>query len=257
MRIVSRRCYATHMVLLFTIVACGRPELDVASTDSTVGSEAIDTGEDVDTQDSGGSFDTSENGAGFRGLIVPLYAAQCESCHGYWGSSDEPDDLWEHMVERTEHRLIIAGDPSQSMFYTKMLPTSDVDFPSGNRMPLQSGSVSASEVTALGDWIDAGAEASGFDVYTDIHNDQGYHCRSCHENFGTASSAEMYELFLSQEVGGVTLLVPGDAGSSLIYQKVAGGTQVVGEAMPLNHSFATEEVLGAIADWVLDGAPND
>ena len=98
-----------------------------------------------------------------------------------------------------------------------MLSSEDPDAAQGERMPLQAPAVSSEQLDALEEWIDAGAEPSGFEVYTSIHHDYDYRCQTCHEHFGAASAEEMYEVFVATEVQGWALLEPGSASQSLIF----------------------------------------
>jgi hypothetical protein len=254
------------MSLFLLMLACGRPSseplLDSGAGESSTGSDqgtdsqgSNDSGGAEDTADSGG--DTAEPSNGFRDVVLPVYAERCEDCHGYWGSSEDPDALWTSLVEGEEQILIMAGEPAESLFYTKMLDTDHQDFPSGGRMPYQANSVSSDQVGALREWIASGADEDDFEIYTDIHETGQYKCKTCHSRFGAGSLDEMYTVFLETEVDGHSLLVPGDPDASLLYLKVAGGEVPVGVAMPLNYSFLGEAGLAAIEAWILRGAPND
>jgi hypothetical protein len=257
------------MSLFLFMLACGRPSpepvLDSgaasagsgeAATSGVDSQDTVDSGGGEDTADSGGG-DTAEPSSGFRGLILPLYAERCEDCHGYWGSSEEPDALWASLVEGEQHSLITAGDPAESMFYTKMLATDHADFPSGGRMPYQANSVSSNRLDALRDWISSGAEEDGFEAYTDIHDTGQYKCKSCHSYFGAGSETEMYAVLMAAEMEGYSMVVPGEPDSSLLYLKVSGGEPPVGEAMPLNYAFLDDDELAAVESWILSGAAND
>jgi hypothetical protein len=193
----------------------------------------------------------------FRNVVVPMFEEKCEDCHFYWGSSDDPDRLWSNMVESEEHDLVEAGDPSESMFYTKMLDTDHADFPEGSRMPLASLSVSFEKLETLAAWIEDGAKESGFEAYTEIHNEQRYHCFICHGYFGVSTESDLYDYFMETEVDGHPMLVPGEPESSLVYLKVAGGEVPVGEPMPLNRPYVEDSVLAEIKAWIKAGAEND
>ena len=257
------------MSFFLLMLACSRPSPEpIVDTDTGGAGEGEGATAGLDSQDSaepGGGEDTADSGGGdtgqashgFRGLILPLYAERCEDCHGYWGSSEDPDALWSSLVEGEQHSLIAAGDPAESMFYTKMLATDHEDFPSGRRMPYQANAVSTEKVDALREWIASGAAEDGFAAYTDIHETGQYKCKTCHSYFGAGSQSEMYAVLLDAEVEGHAVVVPGDPEASLLVSKVAGGDVPVGETMPLNYEFPTDEELSAVEAWILAGAPND
>jgi hypothetical protein len=247
------------MLLLVFALACDRPV--PVWTDSAAGHGSSEEGSEGSSgeeegEGSEGGEDTGSTGP-FRSVVVPLYAEKCEDCHSYWGSSDDPDGLWSGLLEGEEHDLVEAGDPSESMFYTKMLDTDHADFPSGSRMPLVSSSVSSEKLATLAAWIEDGAEESGFDAYTEIHNEQRYHCFNCHRYFGVSTDSELYDYFMETEVDGHPMLVPGEPESSLVYLKLAGGEVPVGEPMPLNRPYVEDSLLAEIEAWIEAGAEND
>ena len=196
-------------------------------------------------------------GVSFRAVVVPTYAQKCESCHGYWGSSDDPSALWDRFVQDGAQNLIQPGEPANSVFYTKMLSTDHPDFPSGKRMPYEAESVSSSELSRLSTWINDGALEEGFNAYTEIHEEFDYQCKNCHDYFGASSVNDMYETLLASEVDGMSLLVPGDANESLLYVKLAGGEQPFGETMPLYYGPIADADLGLIEQWIQAGAPDN
>lgn len=56
---------------------------------------------------------------------------------------------------------------------------------------------------------------------------------------------------------GKTRVVPGDPTSSLLVQKLRGGTVVCGGAMPVNADEITDVDLKRITDWISGGACNN
>ena len=58
----------------------------------------------------------------------------------------------------------------------------------------------------------------------------------------------------SAECGGSMLVVPGDPGGSLLYQKL-GETPPCGSRMPLAQDPLSEEEIGCVASWIQEMSP--
>ena len=245
---------AKHSWLFVLGLSCERPTASIPLESQDT--QGIESGT-METAIPDSGDDTGTIGVSFRAVLVPIYAQKCESCHDYWGSSGDPSALWERFVEDGAQNLIQPGDPANSVFYTKMLSTDHPDFPSGKRMPYEAESVSSSELSRLSTWINDGASEEGFNAYTEIHEEFDYQCKNCHDYFGASTVDDMYETLLASEVNGMLLLEPGDAEGSLVYVKLAGGTQPFGDSMPLHHGPISEAELDLIEQWIQDGAPDN
>lgn len=94
-------------------------------------------------------------------------------------------------------------------------------------------------------------------------------CFRCHRDGGEADLSGIalqvgeevaYELLVNQPSSldaTLTLVVPGDAESSLLYNKVAFGAPLTGARMPLREAPLSAESIGLIRDWIDQGALNN
>lgn len=91
-------------------------------------------------------------------------------------------------------------------------------------------------------------------------------CGSCHQPGGVGELAGLrmqltpstaYDDLIDQpsaQNAALTLVVPGDAEASLLYQKVASDRPPVGQRMPLFSGPLSSAELAAIRDWIDQGA---
>jgi len=92
------------------------------------------------------------------------------------------------------------------------------------------------------------------------------HCIVCHVTGGRADNegialklvaGESYALLVNQpsvQNAALTLVVPGDAATSLMFLKVSSDTPPVGATMPLVGARLSSADLGLIRDWIDQGA---
>lgn len=95
------------------------------------------------------------------------------------------------------------------------------------------------------------------------------HCTTCHRVGGQADIAGIplklvsdvaYDLLVGQpstQQADITLVVPGDASSSLLFLKVGSDAPPVGSTMPLFGARLSSADLGRIRDWINQGALNN
>jgi hypothetical protein len=90
-------------------------------------------------------------------------------------------------------------------------------------------------------------------------------CSVCHVEGGIADvqgipvrldQARAYDQIVNKPSvqGDFTLVVPGDAEASLVYQKIDAGIPPVGARMPLGGPFLDADSIEAIEDWINQGA---
>ncbi len=94
-------------------------------------------------------------------------------------------------------------------------------------------------------------------------------CTTCHRTGGVADvegirlklvAGESFDLLVDQpssQRSDLTLVVPGDAGASLLFLKVSSNSPPVGSTMPLVGARLSSTDLGLIRDWINQGALNN
>lgn len=94
-------------------------------------------------------------------------------------------------------------------------------------------------------------------------------CAKCHSEGGFAVTVGIPLLLTEGDAHGqlvnqpsvqdpaFTLVVPSDAATSLLYQKVSDDSPPVGSTMPLFSERLTSEELGLIRDWIEQGAQDN
>jgi len=95
------------------------------------------------------------------------------------------------------------------------------------------------------------------------------HCTTCHRVGGLAdlegialklTADRSFDLLVNQpstQQPDLTLVLPGDADASLLFQKVASASPPVGARMPLVGPPLSSDNLGLIRDWINQGAMNN
>ncbi len=95
------------------------------------------------------------------------------------------------------------------------------------------------------------------------------YCFRCHRDGGIADQSgvvfrageeEAYDLLVNRTSvldDGLTLVVPGDADASLLFDKVASDSPMIGDRMPLGGPFLAESQIARIRDWIEQGALNN
>lgn len=226
---------------------------EAAADDSAATTDSGGTDDSTSTDD---SDDTSSEPLGWSNLVFPLIQARCDDCHDYWGPESEL--AYQRLTETrgAEPALVIAGDAASSLFHQKLGPTP----PKGGQMPLQVPALSEAKIEAIRDWINDGApEDQLWTVFGELYKGAGS-CWNCHRSWGEAgpsNTSALQATLLSRSVGGYTLVVPGDAESSLLYLKLVPEKLPFGQSMPLSYSFVSDQELADIAAWIDAGAAFD
>ncbi len=101
---------------------------------------------------------------------------------------------------------------------------------------------------------------------TDIQPTFDANCTTCHRTGGLADIegirlklvvGESFDLLVNQpssQWSDLTLVVPGDAGVSLLFLKVSSNSPPVGTTMPLVGARLSSTDVGLIREWINQGA---
>lgn len=111
--------------------------------------------------------DNSPMGLSFAGDVLPIFTANCASCHQAGGEADMngiavrltsaeayATTVNQQSVQDPSWTIVKPGDSAQSLLYLKI---SQVNPPIGARMPRLRPPLSATQQQTIKDWIDGGA----------------------------------------------------------------------------------------------------
>jgi hypothetical protein len=176
-----------------------------------------------------------------------------------------------HKIAASTVATSVDGNPlAQKVAPTSLDPEID-----GSPMPITVPRVSADELMAMRTWIDGGAKdddhfraaiAPLFGDESTILSSPGK-CAYCHYT-GSPTGLDLTDVFnpetgavgvpAVQEAGGIRI-VPEDAYSSVLYVRSSAAIKPkdIGPVMPLRLIRLREEELGAISEWIAEGAKND
>ncbi len=222
-------------------------------------------------------------------VAAPVFASRCTACHRPGGNF--PDLTVDGLVQlpglasqqHPDRLLVDPGNPNGSLLIRRVLGTQSPD--EGGIMPA-AGEIPGNEQNALVAWVVAGAPTTcdapipdaspivppdaaplpdaalpvGAGPYCQVVPVLVSQCTACHRpggNFPDLTIAALPNVVNldSQAHAGRPLVVPGNAGGSLLYRKMAG-TQAADEGglMPPGHAVSAAQ-LSLVEDWIVAQAP--
>ena len=228
---------------------------DSAGDSDDTGDSAVDTADSgADTADSGA--DTADSGPSYYRDVWPVYRDVCGDCHWDWGGVASPDAVYDTLLNGTfADPFVIPGDRDASWLYDKIAHDSPAD--RKQRMPPATPLVDDVTLTALADWIDAGA--ANDDAWKGVFNNvwMNRHCHNCHEEWGQDPDTVLGNL-LSETSGGMPLVDPGNHANSYVYLKIAWDPPPdYGSQMPKTFAYLDADTIEAIGLWIDAGAPDN
>ena len=195
----------------------------------------------------------------FESLQADVLEPQCSSCHGP-GTLDAGLDVTSYT---SILNVVKAGSPSQSALYTEV---------SSGGMPAAGQPLSAGEVQAIADWINAGAPNGSFgrtptsppppmppptppppavasfkEVQTNIFNQS---CTGCHSGNSPSGGVNLttYALMMANAKH---VVIAGSSATSLVYTEIKSGNMPPGKTKV----SASDQTL--LANWIDQGAKNN
>ncbi len=249
-------------MLLLLSIACVADPADSAPEsvdpgDTASGADSADAADTGDTADTGDSADTAAGTPTFSRDVFPVYASTCGDCHRDWGGPEDPDRVYEELLDATRlpQPIVVAGDRAGSWLYDKISHERPED--GKEQMPPVCAHLEPQEITDLAAWIDAGAANDEtwrtFYQFTWMSR----HCHNCHEEWGGMDADAVLDYLTTHSESEMALIKPGDSASSLLYLKVASDTPPFGDRMPLEFSKLDVTVVEAIGLWIDAGALKD
>ncbi len=190
---------------------------------------------------------------GYDVLKTQIFQPKCISCHSNFATYSG----------LMASGVVIPRNPTGSLLHSKC---------ASGQMPKGGSPLSAEEVTAIYEWISAGAvefsttpvagpipapapappapaPGSISPTYAWINaNVFVQRCVICHQGAGAPAG---YDLSSFQSVGAGGRVMPGNPGASVLYQRINNNS------MPPGGPALTAEVKQAIATWIQNGALND
>jgi len=231
-----------------------------------------------------GSNNPSSGGTGYAATVAPIFSASCVYCH--WHGSpigyqlQDPFDPNTGMIGRATSwtsarhtQLIVPGHPEQSFLVDKIKATDLNPDTEGASMPLSNPKVTASELAAVHDWIQNGANdddsfhANVAPIFGDgvSLGSKAGKCSYCHTatspnppNLADPFDTTRGVVNITALVGG-TRVIPGDPDNSVLYEKISGQPlpAALKNPMPLQVPRLTNDQISAIEAWITAGANND
>ena len=164
----------------------------------------------------------------------------------------EPEVLLQNMLAMgKDGPPIVPGDRSSSAVYLKLLE--DGGGLEGGRMPMVLDHLSESQVADFGGWIDAGAanDATWAGLFRITWEERK--CGMCHQEWGGFRPEDVHAYITTNSVYGGPLVKPGDAASSLVYQRLAS-TAAPEDRMPRVFDYVDDATIERIGQWIDEGA---
>ena len=219
------------------------------------------------------SHSVEVDGEGIEG-VTQVFDGNCVECHSGEAASaglDLEGDFCDAIVEVEAASgagvLVVPGSREESILYQRLVD--------GDRPMPPTGVMSQSNTDLVGQWIDDGADCSGASGDDDGGGDDGGgddgggsgtgadaaandvlqpNCAGCHSDAGQAGGFSLATDLCDQLVNqtgntGAPLVVPGDADSSLLYQRMTD----VDDPMPQSGLLPQADA-DVVKDWINAGA---
>ena len=224
--------------------------------------------------------------ASYRRDIAPVFIEKCIPCHYRNGAISlhlqDPFDPQEGLYNRlnifpesAQRMLLVPGKPEESFLFHKVsAPTLDFET-EGDIMPYIQPDVTAAEIEVVRTWIADGAKNDAFfkesvapifgtALKLDARRGKCVWCHSAISPF----PPNLIDPFDAERgvVGkpalfapGATLVEPGDPEGSLLFRKIGGAPLGAdeGDPMPMDYPRLTPQELGALEQWIREGALNN
>jgi mono/diheme cytochrome c family protein len=215
-------------------------------------------------------------------IATQITELRCTQCHNDGGTQPSltltglQSIVGAASINYAGKTLVVAGDAEASLLYRKVHgPAAD----EGGKMPI-GGSLEDVEMAAIASWINGGAitdctsdgEGEGDEGEGEGNEGEGEagviptnptacdvagfvteaRCTQCHNAGGTPPLLTLAGA-PSPGYPGQTLIVAGDAASSLLFRKIDGPGAAEGSRMPLGGTLSAEQI-AAVAAWIDGGA---
>ena len=187
--------------------------------------------------------------------IRPVFEKSCLPCHGPQTKSGGLDlSTRDGLLKGGEHGPVVdSGDPKASLLYKLVAHDAEPHMPyKGDRLPQET-------IDAIAEWIKAGApfqQTTDSGLFrTQIKPLLEANCVRCHNSQIKRSGFDLSTreaLLRGGDTG--TVIVPGDAKSSVLYKRISHAEQ---PGMPFGGQKLPEAAIAQVAEWINSGAPYD